>query len=135
MIKRIFVLIMAIWGISQMNAQTVTLSILKGGKWEWTYPDLSHRRITTFQFTDTHVKEEVYFVKLQKNNGSTHRFYLADEPTSQFNGKMTGKVQSGKYLVQEYMNNRAISFQILSATTTQIKMKNPLGDIFILTRR
>lgn len=135
MIKRIFVLMTAMLGVSQMNAQAVSLSILKGGKWEWTYPDLSNRRITTFQFTNTHVKEEVYFIKLKKNNGSTHRFYLSDEPTSQFDGKMTGKVQSGKYLVQEYMNNRATSFHILSATTTQIKMKHPRGDIFILTRR
>ena len=60
MIKRIFVLIMAIWGISQMNAQTVSMSILKSGKWEWTLPDRSEHRITTFQFTDTQMKEEIY---------------------------------------------------------------------------
>ncbi len=132
MIKRIFVLLIAMLGVSQMNAQTVTLSILKGGKWEWTLPE---SRVFSFQFSETQVKEEVYYVRLKKSHGATRRFYLADEPTSQFNGKMVGKTQSGKYLVYETMNNRATSFEILSATTTQIKMKNPLGDICILTRR
>ena len=135
MIKRIFVLIMAIWGISQMNAQTVSMSILKSGKWEWTLPDRSEHRITTFQFTDTQMKEEIYFVKLKKRHLLEHRFYLADEPTSQFNGKMVGKVQSGNYLVHEFLNNRATSFRILSASPTEIKMKHPDGDIFVLTRR
>lgn len=133
--RYIVFLILTVLGISQMNAQTVSMSILKSGKWEWTYPDLSHRRITTFQFTDTQMQEEIYFVKLKKRHLLEHRFYLADEPTSQFNGKMVGKTQSGKYLVYETMNNRATSFEILSATTTQIKMKNPLGDICILTRQ
>ena len=135
MIKRIFVLLIAMLGVSQMNAQTVSLSILKGGKWEWTLPDRSEHRTTTFQFTDTQMQEEIYFVKLKKRHLLEHRFYLADEPTSQFNGKMVGKVQSGKYLVHEFLNNRATSFEILSASNTQIKMKHPDGDIFVLTRR
>ena len=118
-----------------MNAQTVSMSILKSGKWEWTLPDRSEHRTTTFQFTDTQMHEEIYFVKLKKRHLLEHRFYLADEPTSQFNGKMVGKVQSGKYLVHEFLNNRATSFEILSASNTQIKMKHPDGDIFVLTRR
>lgn len=132
MIKRILVLIIVFLGILQMNAQTVSLSILKGGKWEWTLPE---SRVFSFQFSKTQVKEDVYYVRLKKSHGATHRFYLADEPTSQFNGKMVGKSQSGKYLVYETMTNRATSFEILSASNTQIKMKHPDGDIFVLTRR
>lgn len=120
-------------GISQMNAQTVSLSILKGGKWEWTYPDKSRK--FAFQFTDTQVNESVYYVRLKKNHSSTHRFYLADEPIGQFDGNMVGKTQSGKYIVYETMNNKAVSFQILSASPTEIKMKHPDGDVIILTRR
>ncbi len=133
--RYIVFLILTVLGISQMNAQTVSMSILKSGKWEWTLPDRSEHRTTTFQFTDTQMQEEIYFVKLKKRHLLEHRFYLADEPTSQFNGKMVGKTQSGKYLVYETMNNRATSFEILSASNTQIKMKHPDGDIFVLTRR
>lgn len=97
-----------------MNAQEVTMDLLKSGSWNWKQLDLG------YAFTN----DSIYRVYNSANYGTFSRaYYLSSEPQQNFREKLIGKVQKGNYIVVKDTETGSVySWKIMSASNNEIRM-------------
>ena len=119
----------------ESKAQKVSIELLKSAKWELTSPDYSSYRHTTFQFTDSQLKETIYYKKDKKTLSACNSYYLADTKTEYFDDQQVGKKSRGRYIIQKRYDGKAVCKEVVSASANEIQLKNRLGAILVWKKK
>ena len=114
--KRLVYLIILSTCLLESKAQKVSIELLKSAKWELTSPDYSSYRHTTFQFTDSQLKETIYYKKDKKTLSACNSYYLADTKTEYFDDQQVGKKSRGRYIIQKRYDGKAVCKEVVSAS-------------------
>ena len=89
---------MSVLGFIEINAQTVSRTILKSGTWEWTSPKCNYAT-TKMHFNETTRYWDVYYFYNKETNTDIDKYYLSGTLPTTFDKSKVGKVASGKYIV------------------------------------
>ena len=133
--KRLVYLIILSTCLLESKAQKVSIELLKSAKWELTSPDYSSYRHTTFQFTDSQLKETIYYKKDKKTLSACNSYYLADTKTEYFDDQQVGKKSRGRYIIQKRYDGKAVCKEVVSASANEIQLKNRLGAILVWKKK
>lgn len=133
--KRIIIALIVLVFTCDIFAQEVNLSSLKGSRWELSYPDYSVFRFTTFEFTNTQIKETVYYKTSKKTHIITNDFYLSNNKTNIFNKQMVGKCSHGKYIIHNTCESEAIVYEVIKVDEDKLLLKNRLGVVITLSKK
>lgn len=133
--KRLVFLLILLTCLLESEAQKVSISLLKSAKWELASPDYSSYRHTMFQFTDSQLKETIYYKKEKKSLSASNSFYLSDTKAEYFDDQQVGKMSKGRYIIQKRYDGKAVCKEVVSASANEIKLKNRLGAILVWKKK
>lgn len=143
--KRLFFILSALctFSISSNAQQIVNTNQLDGT--EWVEIDTNNNELgNTLKFTTTSMKSTLYDNYTKKDILKTYAYYLSSSTTDKFVSSNVGKNTSGSYIINySYRTKRTINYQVLSLTSTTLKLhykpsKSIIGDpdgyVFIYKR-
>ena len=133
--KSILVAVIAAFCISNCWSKSISLSVLTNGEWEMCSPDMSSYRKTTFLFTNTKMKEIVYFTKRNKTIANEHYFYLSSNKEDTFDNSKVGKRQMGEYIIEEYIDKTTFWYLPIYVSDTEIHLMTKDDAVIKLKRK
>ena len=128
--KIILTILVSVFSLIEINAQTVSRTILKSGTWEWIYPECNYAT-TKMHFDDITRYWDVYYFYNKKTSTVVDTYYLSDTLPDTFDKSRVGKVNNGKYIV--FLNTsmrkgekREIMtcFKVLNVTNDELRVEN-----------
>ena len=147
--KIILTILVSVFGLIEINAQSVSISILKSGMWEWTYPECNYAT-TKMHFNETTRYWNVYYFYNKETNTDIDTYYLSDTLPNTFDKSKVGKVASGKYIVmlsETTYNGEKIEdmlcYKVLNVTNDELRVENcyispdtvgGTGDIYVFKK-
>lgn len=126
--------------VYNIQAQTITLQQLKNTSWHLkepnnqnvdTYFEFSDRVLTNV--SDTHYPDTKFRKGLKKKYTNKYLYYIANQIPSSFDSKKVGQLGKGIYIIQK-LDGDFFWFQILQFSSSEMKLKTKLGQIFVFGR-
>ena len=147
--KIILTILVSVFGLIEINAQTVSRTILKSGTWEWIYPECNYCT-TKMHFDETKMYWDVYYFYNTKTNTEIDTYYLSDTLPDTFDKSKVGKVNNGQYIVMLNTNMRKgkelelmSCFKVLNVTNDELRVMvsyippssvGGIGDIYVFKK-
>ena len=147
--KIILTILISVSGFIEINAQTVSRTILKSGTWEWTSPKCNYAT-TKMHFNETTRYWDVYYFYNKETNTDIDKYYLSDTLPTTFDKSKVGKVASGKYIVilsEATYNGEKIEemycYKVLYVTNDELRVivsyisptsTGGIGDIYVFKK-
>ena len=128
--KIILTILINVFGLIEINAQTVSQTILKSGTWEKIYPECNYST-TKMHFDKTKMYWDVYYFYNKETITEVDTYYLSDTLPDTFDKSRVGKVNNEKYIVllntsmrkgekREFMT----CFEVLNVTNDELRIRD-----------
>jgi hypothetical protein len=147
--KIILIILVSVFGLIEINAQTVSQTILKSGTWEKIYPECNYST-TKMHFDETKMYWDVYYFYNKETITEVDTYYLSDTLPDTFDKSRVGKVNNGKYIVllntsmrkgkkREFMT----CFEVLNVTNDELRIEvsyvpptsiGGIGEIYVFKK-
>ena len=147
--KIILTILINVFGLIEINAQTVSQTILKSGTWEKIYPKCNYST-TKMHFDETKMYWDVYYFYNKETITEVDTYYLSDTLPDTFDKSRAGKVNNGKYIVllntrmrkgkkREFMT----CFEVLNVTNDELRIEvsyvpptsiGGIGEIYVFKK-
>ena len=148
--KNLFLTILiSLFSLIEINAQSVSRSILKSGTWERIYPECNYST-TQMRFDETTLYWDVYYFYNKKTRTEVDTYYLSDTLPDTFDKSKVGKVASGKYIVMlsetTYKGEKIedmLCYKVLNVTNDELRVEDcyispdtvgGTGDIYVFKK-
>ena len=147
--KIILTILISVLGFIEINAQTVSRTILKSGTWQWTYPECNYST-TKMHFDETKMYWDVYYFYNKETITEVDTYYLSDTLPDTFDKSKVGKVNNGQYIVMLNTNMRKgkklelmSCFKVLNVTNDELRVMvsyippssvGGIGDIYVFKK-
>ncbi len=144
--KIILTIFVSVFSLIEINAQTISRTILKSGTWEWTSPKCNYAT-TKMHFDDTTRYWDVYYFYNKETITEVDTYYLSDTLPDTFDKSKVGKVASGKYIVMlsdsTYKGEKIedmLCYKVLNVTNDELRVEDcyispdtvgGTGDIYV----
>ena len=147
--KIILTILVSVFSLIEIYAQTVSRTILKSGTWEKIYPECNYST-TKMHYDETKMYWDVYYFYNKETITEVDTYYLSDTLPDTFDKSRVGNVNNGKYIVMLNTNMREgkkrelmTCFKVLNVTNDELRIEvsyvpptsiGGIGEIYVFKK-